>query len=72
MAIDRSATSKQVFESALSLAKTTRSSLILLYVLRSEVLGTPQMSSCFVCHKDRYIYIDPKIMRRANEEIARQ
>ncbi|MBE9045487.1 universal stress protein [Pleurocapsales cyanobacterium LEGE 10410] len=72
VAIDRSVTSKQVFESALSLAKSTQSNLILLHVLWAEEFAAPQMSPYFVCHKNRCVHVDPKIMRRANEEFDRE
>ncbi len=72
VAIDRSTVSKQVFEEALSLAKAVGGNLILLHVLCAEESGTPQMSPYFVHHKDRCIHVDPRIMRRANEEFDRE
>lgn len=71
VAIDRSAASGQVFESALSLAKAVRGNLILLHILCAEESGNPQMSH-FVHHKDRCIHVDSGIMRRANEEFDRE
>lgn len=72
VAIDRSTASKQVFDEALSLAKAVEGNLILLHALWAEESGTPEMSPYFVHHKDRCIHVDPRIMRRANEEFARE
>lgn len=66
VAIDYSAGSKQVFETALSLAKTNQGNLILLHVLSVDEVD-PTMPPYLIRHKDRCIHVDSWIMRQANE-----
>jgi nucleotide-binding universal stress UspA family protein len=72
VAIDRSQSSKQVFEKALSVAKADGANLILLHVLSIEEGGSPPMSRYLVQHKNSCIHVDPKIMRLANEADDRE
>lgn len=76
VAIDRSAASQQVFDRALSIAKTTATTtatnLILLHALSTEEEGSPIMSDCFRHPKDRCIHVDPQIMRQAKEIYERE
>jgi nucleotide-binding universal stress UspA family protein len=72
VAIDHEPGSKQVFETALSLAKADNANLFLLHVLSVEEENSPFMSPYLVQHKDRCIHVNPRIMRQANEEFDRE
>jgi len=72
VAIDHSASSKQVFEKALSIAKADGANLILLHVLSMDEGGSPSMSRYLLQHKNRCIHLDPHIMRLANETDERE
>ncbi|MGL5078437.1 MAG: universal stress protein [Waterburya sp.] len=67
VAIDLSAANQQLFQQALSLAKTNQAKLILLHVLSSEEAGCPIMSSYFAKPIDHCIHLDPKIIAQANQ-----
>jgi nucleotide-binding universal stress UspA family protein len=66
VAIDYSAGSKQIFDTALSLAKANQGNLILLHVLSVEEIN-PAIPPYLIQHKDRCIHVDSWIMRQANE-----
>ncbi|MEN9517538.1 MAG: hypothetical protein RLZZ381_126 [Cyanobacteriota bacterium] len=72
VAIDHSASSKQVFDEALALARINQAKLILLHVLSVEESTSPFLSSYLVQHKDRCIHVDPRIIHRANEVFDRE
>lgn len=70
VAIDRSATSKQVFNCALSLADGSATNLILLHVSTEE--DSPIMHSCFQHPEDKCIDLDSRITPQANETCQRE
>ena len=72
VALDHSTASQQVFEKALSIAKTNQSNLILLHVLSTEESDSPMMSPYLIDHRKRCIHVPPRIMRQANEVFDRE
>ena len=72
VAIDRSASSKPVFEKALSIAKADGANLILLHILSVEEGESPLMSRYLIQHKDRCIHVNTNIMHLANEAYDRE
>lgn len=72
VALDRSAASQQVFDTALSIAKANQAKLILLHVLSAEESYSPIMSPYLIEHRKRCIHVPPKIMHQANEVFDRE